>query len=104
MESITAPKESLITPINEHWTTSGTNQLQIDDLAATEYLAQMSEVDELRIGCAGWSMGGYFYLLKRKSLIQNDLQIQGLTIEQLFHLIDGDFTLDVSASQAVQIL
>ena len=26
---ITAPKESLITPINEHWTTSGTNQLQI---------------------------------------------------------------------------
>lgn len=56
---ITAPKESLITPINEHWTTSGTNQLQIDDLAATEYLAQMPEVDELRIGCAGWSMGGY---------------------------------------------
>lgn len=30
-----------------------------DDLAATEYLAQMPEVDELRIGCAGWSMGGY---------------------------------------------
>ena len=27
---ITAPKESLITPINEHWTTSGTNQLQIE--------------------------------------------------------------------------
>ena len=27
-----------------------------------------------------------------------------ITIEQLFHLIDGDFTLDVSASQAVQIL
>lgn len=30
-----------------------------DDLAATEYLAQMPEVDELRIGCAGRSMGGY---------------------------------------------
>ena len=30
-----------------------------DDLAGTEYLAQMSEVDSTRIGCTGWSMGGY---------------------------------------------
>lgn len=30
-----------------------------DDIAGTEYLAQMPEVDAERIGCAGWSMGGY---------------------------------------------
>ena len=30
-----------------------------DDIAATEYLAQMPEVDASRIGCTGWSMGGY---------------------------------------------
>ena len=31
---ITAPKESLITPINEHWTTAGTNQKQIEWIKA----------------------------------------------------------------------
>lgn len=30
-----------------------------DDLAGTEYLARMPEVDSTRIGCTGWSMGGY---------------------------------------------
>ena len=30
-----------------------------DDIAATEYLAQMPEVDASCIGCTGWSMGGY---------------------------------------------
>lgn len=30
-----------------------------DDIAATEYLAQMPEVDASRIGCTGWSMGAY---------------------------------------------
>ena len=30
-----------------------------DDIAGTEYLAQMPEVDAARIGCTGWSMGGY---------------------------------------------
>ncbi|MBQ7419946.1 MAG: prolyl oligopeptidase family serine peptidase [Prevotella sp.] len=30
-----------------------------DDIAATDYLASMPEVDARRIGCAGWSMGGY---------------------------------------------
>ena len=30
-----------------------------DDIAGTEFLAQMPEVDAERIGCAGWSMGGY---------------------------------------------
>jgi dienelactone hydrolase len=30
-----------------------------DDIAGTEYLAQMSEVDASRIGCTGWSMGAY---------------------------------------------
>jgi len=30
-----------------------------DDIAATEFLAQLPEVDASRIGCAGWSMGGY---------------------------------------------
>ena len=30
-----------------------------DDIAGTEYLAQMPEVDATRIGCTGWSMGAY---------------------------------------------
>ena len=30
-----------------------------DDIAGTEYLAQMPEVDASRIGCTGWSMGAY---------------------------------------------
>ena len=30
-----------------------------DDLAGTEYLASLPEVDASRIGCTGWSMGGY---------------------------------------------
>ena len=30
-----------------------------DDIAATEYLASMPEVDSRRIGCTGWSMGAY---------------------------------------------
>ena len=30
-----------------------------DDIAGTEFLAQMSEVDASRIGCTGWSMGAY---------------------------------------------
>lgn len=30
-----------------------------DDLAATDYLASMPEVDPQRIGCTGWSMGAY---------------------------------------------
>lgn len=30
-----------------------------DDMAATEYLASMPEVDASRIGCTGWSMGAY---------------------------------------------
>ena len=30
-----------------------------DDIAGTEYLAQMPEVDASRVGCTGWSMGAY---------------------------------------------
>ena len=30
-----------------------------DDLAGTEFLARMPEVDARRIACVGWSMGGY---------------------------------------------
>ena len=30
-----------------------------DDIAGTEYLAQLPEVDASRIGCTGWSMGAY---------------------------------------------
>ena len=30
-----------------------------DDIAGTEYLSQMPEVDAQRIGCTGWSMGAY---------------------------------------------
>ena len=30
-----------------------------DDIAATEFLASMPEVDPQRIGCTGWSMGAY---------------------------------------------
>ena len=30
-----------------------------DDIAGTEFLASMPEVDSTRIGCAGWSMGAY---------------------------------------------
>ena len=30
-----------------------------DDIAGTEYLASMPEVDTNRIGCTGWSMGAY---------------------------------------------
>ena len=30
-----------------------------DDIAATEWLAAMPEVDPDRVGCAGWSMGAY---------------------------------------------
>ena len=30
-----------------------------DDIAGTEYLASMPEVDTSRIGCTGWSMGAY---------------------------------------------
>ena len=30
-----------------------------DDIAGTEYLASMPEVDAGRIGCTGWSMGAY---------------------------------------------
>ena len=30
-----------------------------DDIACTEFLAQMPEVDASRIGCTGWSMGAY---------------------------------------------
>ena len=30
-----------------------------DDIAGTEYLASMPEVDSSRIGCTGWSMGAY---------------------------------------------
>ena len=30
-----------------------------DDIAATDYLASMAEVDASRIGCTGWSMGAY---------------------------------------------
>ena len=30
-----------------------------DDIAGTEYLASMPEVDAARIGCTGWSMGAY---------------------------------------------
>ena len=30
-----------------------------DDIAGTEYLASMPEVDPNRIGCTGWSMGAY---------------------------------------------
>lgn len=31
----------------------------MDDISATEFLASMPEVDAQRIGCTGWSMGGY---------------------------------------------
>ena len=30
-----------------------------DDIACTDYLAHMPEVDSTRIGCTGWSMGAY---------------------------------------------
>ena len=30
-----------------------------DDIAGTEFLASLPEVDENRIGCTGWSMGAY---------------------------------------------
>ena len=30
-----------------------------DDIAGTDYLASMPEVDASRVGCAGWSMGAY---------------------------------------------
>jgi len=30
-----------------------------DDISGTEFLARMPEVDPRRIGCTGWSMGGY---------------------------------------------
>ena len=30
-----------------------------DDISGTDYLASMPEVDPARIGCTGWSMGGY---------------------------------------------
>ena len=30
-----------------------------DDIAATEWLAAMPEVNPDRVGCAGWSMGAY---------------------------------------------
>ncbi len=30
-----------------------------DDIRATDYLASLPEVDSLRIGCTGWSMGAY---------------------------------------------
>ncbi len=30
-----------------------------DDMAGTDYLATLPEVDASRIGCVGWSMGGY---------------------------------------------
>lgn len=32
---------------------------KMDDISATEFLASMPEVDAQRIGCTGWSMGGY---------------------------------------------
>ena len=33
--------------------------MTFDDIRATDYLASLPEVDSLRIGCTGWSMGGY---------------------------------------------
>ena len=33
--------------------------MTFDDIRATDYLASLSEVDSLRIGCTGWSMGAY---------------------------------------------
>ena len=33
--------------------------MSYDDIAGTEYLASMPEVDPQRIGCTGWSMGAY---------------------------------------------
>ena len=33
--------------------------MTFDDIRATGYLASLPEVDSLRIGCTGWSMGGY---------------------------------------------
>lgn len=33
--------------------------MTFDDISGTEFLAQMPEVDSKRIGCVGWSMGGY---------------------------------------------
>ena len=33
--------------------------MTFDDIRATDYIASLPEVDSLRIGCTGWSMGGY---------------------------------------------
>ena len=33
--------------------------MTFDDIRATDYLASLPEVDSLRIGCTGWSMGAY---------------------------------------------
>ena len=33
--------------------------MTFDDIHATDYLASLPEVDSLRIGCTGWSMGAY---------------------------------------------